>query len=57
MTVKELIDYLHCSKNTAYQIIQAKDFPSIRILNKWYINKDELPDWIRKQERKLKYAS
>lgn len=57
MTVKELIQYLRCCKNTAYQIIHANDFPSIRILNKWYINKDELPEWIKRQEKELKYES
>ena len=57
MTVKELIKYLHCSKNTAYQIIQSKTFPSMKILNKWYIDKDRLPDWIKQQEKKLKYSN
>jgi excisionase family DNA binding protein len=56
MTVKELIHYLHCSENTAYKLIQAKTFPSLKIFNKWYIDKGKLSSWIDKHEKKLEYA-
>ena len=57
MTVKELIAYLHCNKNKAYELVKAKTFPSILLGGKWYIIKDDLPDWIRKQSKKITYCN
>lgn len=57
MTVKELIKYLKCSQTIAYRLIQSKTFPSLKIQGKWYIDKDRLPDWIKQQEKKLKYSN
>lgn len=56
MTVKELVEYLHCDKSRAYRLVKSKSFPSLMIGGKWYVIKDDLPDWIRKQSRKMTFA-
>lgn len=57
MNMKELMQYLKCSKDRAYSLVQSKSFPSMQLGNRWYIVKDDLPDWIHKQTKKIKYSN
>ena len=57
MTVKELIDYLHCSKDRAYSLIRKKTFPSMQLGSRWYIIKNDLPKWIERQTQKITYSN
>ena len=54
MSVKELIEYLKCSKTTAYELCRRRDFPSFRIGKTFYIKADDLPAWIEKEKSKCK---
>jgi excisionase family DNA binding protein len=57
MTVQELIDYFHCSKNKAYELIKQKSFPSIHLGGRYYILKDKFVVWLNNQTRKCTYAN
>lgn len=54
MTAKELMDYLHCSKTTAYELCRRRDFPSFRVGKNFYIEKDKISEWIEKESKKIK---
>lgn len=49
ITVSELREYLHISNRKAYELVKNRNFPSIKIGNKYLINADELPTWLNKQ--------
>ncbi len=51
MKVSELRQYLHISNEEAYRLVKLRNFPSIKIGNKYLINKDKLPEWLSKQEQ------
>lgn len=50
MSVKELREYLHVSTQYAYELVKLRNFPSIRLGNKYYVNKDRLANWLERQE-------
>lgn len=50
MSVKEFREYLHISHEKAYQLVKMRSFPSIRIGNRYYVNKERLIQWLEKQE-------
>jgi excisionase family DNA binding protein len=54
ISVKELMNYLHCSKSTAYALCKRRDFPSFRIGKSFYIKTDDLSQWIDKESHKNK---
>ena len=54
ISVKELMNYLHCSKSTAYALCKRKDFPSFRIGKSFYIKANDLSAWIDKESVKNK---
>lgn len=47
-TVKELIEEMNISKNTAYKLIHTNGFPCVRIGSKYLIDKDGLEKWIKR---------
>jgi len=51
ITIKELQDVLEIGKNTAYNLVKRKDFPSVKIGREYKIFADDLNDWIRKQQK------
>lgn len=55
MNVKELREYLRCSKDTAYNLCRRRDFPSFRIGSSFYIKKSDLVNWIDKECKKNKF--
>ena len=46
MTVKELQEYLHIGKNTAYRLINNNEVPTVRIGNRTYVVVDKLQKYI-----------
>lgn len=46
MTVKELQEYLHIGKNTAYRMINNNDVPTVKIGNRTYVVVDKLQRYI-----------
>lgn len=46
ITPKETQDILGVGRTTLYRILKQDDFPSIRIENKFYVNKLGLQKWI-----------
>lgn len=50
MKVSELREYLHINNAEAYRLVKQRSFPSIKMGNKYLINKDRLPEWLAKQE-------
>lgn len=47
-TVKELMEEMNISKNTAYKLIHTNGFPCVRIGSKYLIDKDGLEKWIKR---------
>lgn len=46
LTVKELQDYLGVGRSKAYEIVNAPDFPVLRIGRNIRVPKDLLEEWI-----------
>lgn len=46
MTAKELQEYLHIGKNTAYRMINNNDVPTVKIGNRTYVVVDRLQRYI-----------
>lgn len=46
MTVKELQEYLHVGKNTAYRLINNNEVPTVKIGNRTYVVVDKLQKYI-----------
>ena len=55
MDVQQLMDYFHCGKNKAYELIKQKNFPSIRWGGRYFILKDEFKHWLDRQAHKPIY--
>jgi len=51
MNIEELQKYLDIGKDTAYNLVRRKDFPSVKIGREYRIIKDKLSDWLLKQQR------
>ena len=51
---KDLIEYLNCSKTTAYELCRRRDFPSFRIGRNYYIRSDKISEWIERESKKAK---
>lgn len=44
--------YLGCSDKTIYTLCKRRDFPAFRIGGRYYINKSDLSEWIKKESKK-----
>ena len=54
LTPQEAKQYFHCNDRTIYNLCRRKDFPSFRIGKRYFINKDELIEWMKKETKKNK---
>lgn len=52
LTVKDIKRSLGCGINRAYEIVNQKDFPKIKIGKRLYIPKDEYKKWLQSYVRK-----
>ena len=50
--ILKIREILHCGSNAAYNLINAKDFPSIQIGKRLYIEKKEFEKWINLLKRR-----
>jgi len=50
LDIKDLQRILKIGKNSAYQLMQTKDFPSMQIGRKWLISEDALKEWLKDNE-------
>ena len=48
LDVKQLADALHLSKAGAYNLLNAPDFPTLKIGGRKLVMKDDLLMWLRK---------
>ncbi len=46
LTVDELVDELHISRKTAYELVREPDFPSFNIGKRILINRKGLQRWV-----------
>lgn len=51
LTVKETQQRLKVGRNVMYKLLNNEGFPSIRINNKFYVNEQELDQWISENTR------
>jgi len=52
LKVKDIKDSLGCGINRAYEIVNQKDFPKIKIGRRFYILNDEYEKWLHDYTRK-----
>lgn len=45
-TVEDVESIFHLGRTKAYQLMHADGFPSIRINNRFYVQKDKLTAWL-----------
>lgn len=50
--VSKIQEILHCGRNAAYNLMNSKDFPSIQIGKRLYIEKKEFEKWINLLKRR-----
>lgn len=61
-TIKEIMEQLQISRNTAYKVIQDETFPKITVGSQIRIPKDEFEDWVKhsslhsKKEEKMYFT-
>lgn len=44
--VPKIQQILHCGRNVAYNLMNSKDFPSIQVGKRLYVEKKEFEKWI-----------
>lgn len=52
LTVKDVKEKLGCGKNKAYDIVNQRDFPKIKIGRQMFIPEDEFEKWLLTYLRK-----
>ena len=52
LTVKDLQKELKLGRDTAYALMHAKGFPSIKIGGRYYVSNDALIRWLEQYEHK-----
>ena len=50
LDVKQLRNRLNVSRDTAYALVHAKGFPSMKIGGRYYVSEDALKKWLVKYE-------
>lgn len=48
LSVKDIQNYLGCSRNKAYSIVHSNGFPKIRIGKQFYIPESDFEKWINR---------
>ena len=51
ITVAELQVVLDIGRDTAYNLVRRKDFPSIKLGKEYRVFKDQLSEWLLKQQK------
>ena len=54
LTPQDAKRYLRCNDKTIYNLCRRRDFPSFKIGSRYYINKDEFGEWIKRESKKNK---
>lgn len=49
ITVKEFRSICHISTERAYELARLRNFPSLKVGKRYYINKDKAIEWITSQ--------
>lgn len=52
LTVKQLHEYLGLSLDRCYELVHSQSFPSIKIGGRYYIERDQVDEWLRRQRNK-----
>lgn len=58
ITPKELYNYFNNGEsiigiNTVYKLVRRKDFPSLKMGNRFYIIENKVDEWLNKQSEKF----
>jgi len=51
LNVQQLQDLLAIGRDTAYNLVRRKDFPSIKLGKEYRVFADQLPDWLYRQQK------
>lgn len=52
LTTKMLMNRLNIGRDTAYSLMRARNFPSIKLGRRYYVDEDSLKHWLTQQEKK-----
>ena len=52
LTANDLCEYLNIGISTAYNLLNSKGFPTVKIKSRKYANKELLDKWLREQAEK-----
>ncbi len=47
LTVNEICEYLHTTRDTVYKWIEQKQMPANKVGRKWLFRKDEVDAWVK----------
>lgn len=47
LTVNEICEYLHTTRDTVYKWIEQKQMPANKVGRKWLFRKDEVDTWVK----------
>jgi excisionase family DNA binding protein len=50
LTVKEVSEILGCSERVAYEVMEEKGFPLIRVRRYKRVNRDDFFDWLNNRK-------
>ncbi|GIN38422.1 helix-turn-helix domain-containing protein [Bacillus sp. Gen3] len=53
LTAVEVSQIIRCSKRVAYEIMDQKGFPLIRVRRSKLVNRDEFFQWLEKQKEAI----
>ena len=51
-TTKDLMEIFHIGKNKAYKLMNQRDFPSIKLGNKYLVSKSNLEEFLNRYKYK-----
>lgn len=51
MRPREVLKYLNISRITLLKLIKKKKLPATKVGSQWRFNKEDIKDWLKKQEK------
>lgn len=51
LTTEDVLAYLRVNPRTIYRLIRSGELPALRIGRQWRFRRDDLDDWLHRQQR------
>lgn len=56
LTAKDVGEIFHMGKNQVYNLMRSSGFPTIRINNRMYVQKDALQKWLNRYQGRIYFC-